>query len=328
MSGFHGRLVTAATCGLHAVEHAVMRRWERPVVVLAYHRVTALRTDHHQLAVTPGHFRDQLRALTGQFPIVRFDEDWSSAPRPALAITMDDGYADNALEALPILEELRVPVTFFVATGNVGTAVPFWWDELDALLLDDGSFPARFALEDAGVARSWPTATPAERRAFHDEVHALLKRLGVARRAWWLEALRRWRGADPWSSAAHRSLSEDELRLLAASPWATLGAHTISHPALASLPPEEQRDEIVGSKRVLEELTGRTVSVFAYPFGAPTDYGWRARRICRDAGFRRAAANFPGHVHSTTDPFEIPRFLVRDWTGEELVSRLQDFLRA
>ena len=47
-------------------------------------------------------------------------------PPRALAITFDDGYADNHRLALPVLRALGLPATVYVATGSVSDAAPFW----------------------------------------------------------------------------------------------------------------------------------------------------------------------------------------------------------
>jgi peptidoglycan/xylan/chitin deacetylase (PgdA/CDA1 family) len=45
-----------------------------------------------------------------------------------LAITFDDGYRDNFVNARPVLEQLSLPATFFAVSDWVGTAVVPWWD--------------------------------------------------------------------------------------------------------------------------------------------------------------------------------------------------------
>ncbi|MEM9704071.1 MAG: polysaccharide deacetylase family protein, partial [Planctomycetota bacterium] len=52
------------------------------------------------------------------------------APDPrSFVITIDDGYLNNLTQALPIFEELKTPVTLFVATGFVGTPCPYPFDD-------------------------------------------------------------------------------------------------------------------------------------------------------------------------------------------------------
>ncbi len=102
-------------------------------VVLGYHRVTALRSDPHHLAVHPDHFRAQMEVLRANYRPVALDdlpeavrESRSGAP-PPVAVTFDDGYHDVVSEALPILEELEVPATLFVLPGLWGQVPP--WEE-------------------------------------------------------------------------------------------------------------------------------------------------------------------------------------------------------
>src|SRR5689334_4536799 len=90
--------------GLRRAKNRALNLVDSPVVILLYHRVTTLPADPQLLAVSPDNFRAHLKFLKENFPVVRFEDDWSEVKKPAVAITFDDGYADNALEALPILE--------------------------------------------------------------------------------------------------------------------------------------------------------------------------------------------------------------------------------
>jgi peptidoglycan/xylan/chitin deacetylase (PgdA/CDA1 family) len=105
----------------------------------------------------------------------------------------------------------------------------------------------------------------------------------------------------------------------------TIGAHTVSHSRLAALSVAEQAEEVGASKRQLESWLGREITLFSYPFGRRCDYTRETLEFCRDSGFTRAAANFPGQVHRWTDPYQIPRHLVRNWPLETFVEKLQGF---
>ena len=148
----------------YRTKNRLVNLFDPPVVVLLYHRVTTLISDPQLLAVSPDHFRAHLQFLKSNYTLVRFEEDWSKVEKPAVAITFDDGYADNARETLPILEKLRVPATFFVSTGTIGTEHEFWWDELEHLVFGENYFPLQFALADDRFGRTWPTSTAAERK--------------------------------------------------------------------------------------------------------------------------------------------------------------------
>ena len=81
------------------------------------------------------------------------------------------------------------------------------------------------------------------------------------------------------------SMSAEEVRLAAYSPWVTFGAHTVSHPELENLPPARLESEIIGSKRELERILGKPVHYFAYPSGV---YDAAAFQVVERAGFRLA----------------------------------------
>jgi len=303
----------------------LLNRVDPPVLVLLYHRVTTLASDPEMLAVTPANFRAHMRYLQENFPLVRFEDDWTAVSKPAIAVTFDDGYADNALEALPILEATGVPATFFVTTGNIGTGREFWWHELERLILGQDTLPPQFTLEGGTAERSWETGTGEERRALYDGLVRLMNDAPPRQRNEWHVQLRRWAGAEPAPDGIHRSMTPEDLCLLANSSLATIGAHTVSHTQLAALSAAEQEEEIVGSKRQLESWLGREIVLFSYPFGRRCDYTSETLALCRDAGFTRAAANFPGQAHYWTDPYQIPRHLVRDWPVELFAEKLRGF---
>jgi peptidoglycan/xylan/chitin deacetylase (PgdA/CDA1 family) len=296
-----------------------------PVIVLIYHRVIALPADPQMLAVHPDRFREQLRALKSCFEVRRFEESWSDVRRPTVVLTFDDGYADNLHFALPILEENGVPATFFIATGYIGGEREFWWDELDRLLLLASGGPRLEALVPLVLPRAYALDDAAARDALYRDIHPLMKKVSIADREHVLAELARVMRGVPPARESHRVLGLDELRRLAASPIATIGAHTVSHQPLSSLSLQEQQHEIERSRNALVSWLKRDVAVFSYPFGARADYEPGTVDLCRRAGFTRVASNVQGVYRRWTDPFQVPRFLVRDWSGPDLMRRLKFF---
>jgi peptidoglycan/xylan/chitin deacetylase (PgdA/CDA1 family) len=120
------------------------------VTILAYHRVSR---DRDVLAVSPDRFRRQLelvRARGGRFisleeVITRLDEPVSS---PLVSVGFDDGYLDNLLVALPILEELEVPATIFLTSGIAAGREGFHWYR--------GAQPAAIRWADARAVAEHP----------------------------------------------------------------------------------------------------------------------------------------------------------------------------
>lgn len=310
---------------LRRLKNRMLNLLDAPVIVLAYHRVAEPAADPHQLAVSPEHFRAQMEHLRRHWRCVRFEEEWRGLREPAVAVTFDDGYADNLHQALPILKEVGMPATFFLCTGMLDSGGEFWSDDLERLVLGGSDYTATFALDDPQHGGRWPSGTLEERRLLHERLHGAMLWMKPARRDNWLAQLRSWAGGDGAGRASHRTLTREEVRELAASPLVTIGAHGVTHTPLTVLSEAEQRREIAGSRGELEALTGREVATFAYPFGGRGQCDATTRRLCREAGFRRAVTTFPGQAHRWTDPLRIPRQLVRDWDAATFAARMESF---
>jgi peptidoglycan/xylan/chitin deacetylase (PgdA/CDA1 family) len=326
MYGLAFRVASDVCSGPRKLKNRLLNMIDLPVVVLLYHRINSLQEDPYFLAVTPDNFRAQLVFLKQNFDIVRFGEDWSGLKRPSVAVTFDDGYADNLFKALPVLEEVEVPATFFISTGNIGTTEEFWWDALERIVLGNRPYPEKFELNDGRSVRVWPTSTVSDRCMLCEKLHILMFKIDAVRRGHWLVQLQQWAGAGEERREVNRVMTVEELQRLARSRWVTVGAHTVSHTLLSALPIADQKREIHESKKQLEHWLGHEVTVFSYPFGRRSDYTRDTVNLCREAGFARAAANFPGQAHKWTDPFQIPRQTVFNWPATRFSKELKRFL--
>lgn len=323
-------------------------------LVLLYHRVAEPPNDPWALAVSPANFAEQLDVLRRQARPLALGElvtrlrSGRRLPPRTIVITFDDGYADNGEIAAPALARAGVPATLFLVSGALDDAADreFWWDELERLLLTDTALPPIVRLTIGGRERAWSlgddarqcsAAThslgrawrawedpPTPRHALYRDLWEVLRPLPTAGRERAFDSLRRLvAGAAPGGGTSpagprptHRRLSAAALRELAVDGALEIGAHTVSHPALATLPPSAQRAELRESRARLEDLCGRPVRALAYPYGRPgTDYSPETMALAREAGFVCACANVAGAVDRATDPFELPRMQVQDWDG-------------
>src|SRR5262249_5527782 len=92
----------------------------------------------------------------------------------------------------------------------------------------------------------------------------------------------------------------------------TVGAHTVTHPALSSLGPAECRREIGQSKLACEALVGRPVTEFAYPYG---DFSTGAREAVKASGFTAALSIQHGPATVKSDILALPRIHVHNIDG-------------
>jgi peptidoglycan/xylan/chitin deacetylase (PgdA/CDA1 family) len=315
-------------------------------IILLYHRINSAARDSFRLNVSPAHFAEQLDVMSRRATVLRVGDLVAGhrrgrVPARSVAVTFDDAYVDNLLHAKPLLERAGATATIF-ATGSFHHE--FWWDALERILFGPETLPPTLELEAGAAHYRWHLADLAVRRrrwlpirvrvagdrpAVHGllrRLHSVLRSLGTEQRARALAELERWAGPANGSHTPYRSMTADELARAAESGVIDIGAHTLSHPRLALLAPAEQYVEIESSRRILQEVTGAPVSGFAYPFGQSGDYDGTTVQLLHDLGFDHACSAFPGRVLRRTDRYQLPRFWVEDWDGDEFERRLTRWL--
>jgi peptidoglycan/xylan/chitin deacetylase (PgdA/CDA1 family) len=309
---------------LHAIAARARRitRRRRPVILL-YHRIAAIEHDPWHLAVPPSLFAEQMEALARSRRVVPLDRmaeavERGRAPINWVAITFDDGYADLLTGALPAMQRSGCPATLFATTGVLDGG-GFWWDRLSEAIFRPPRLPRSLELGRGERRLLWeePPAGP-DRQTLHLTLWRWLRRLAVGAREEELTRIEDWAGIAP-ARERDRALTSAELRLLAESGLFSIGAHSINHPSLPQLSRAEKAAEIAGSRRACEEILGRPVTSFAYPFG---DMDEQSREEVRRAGFAYACSTSPEPVRPTSPRFALPRITVGAWTGDELLRRL------
>ena len=227
-----------------------------PLPVLFYHRVADDRANSWTIS-TAG-FASQIDWLAEHCELVGLDElqrrlRQVDSRRPAVSITFDDGYAENCVEAIPMLVRRKIPCTYFVTLRNVLRGDPFPHD----------------------VARGdrFPPNTL------------------------------------------------DQLRAMAES-GIEIGAHAYTHCSLGDISdPKRLAKEIAYSGRALQDLLGRRIRYFSFPFGLPENLSPLAFQTARWAGYDAVCSACCGYNHPGADAFHLRRFhaddglaRMRNWT--------------
>jgi peptidoglycan/xylan/chitin deacetylase (PgdA/CDA1 family) len=271
----------------------------------------------------PKVFRRQIRLLKARYTVISPEEMllWSEKkfvlPPRAVLLTCDDGLLNNLTEMLPVLEEERVRCLFFVTGASCDDEpATLWYEELFLLLLRAPAGP--FKISSADIEISGTLADRDQRRALWWNSVNQLSQVGVASRKAFLDAARvRLRtdsdapfpANDLASQRRFRLLNRGELKQLEAAGM-TIGAHSMSHPLLSRLPPELARAEMTESRACLEEVLGKRVWAFAYPFGDAHSVTPEILAMAKDAGYEVAFLNWGGGLGAELPAFAIPRIHV------------------
>jgi peptidoglycan/xylan/chitin deacetylase (PgdA/CDA1 family) len=317
-------------------------------VILMYHRVADLDSDPWSLSVTPACFEEHMRVLAKYGRLVQIRQMGKSPRRffsnkMEIAVTFDDGYADNYVNAKPVLEKYGVPATFFIATGAIDSREEFWWDEIGRIILASKVLPEKFDFEIAGKRYRWRLDALKKETIPEEEAYApvpandsqlsrirlfyvvwkILSRLPLEEKKEVLSKLAQWAGIPSGARPDHLAMTSEQLRSLARSRLFEMGAHTVHHPMLPQLSPQEQEEEIVRSRNFLEDMLDRRITSFAYPHG---EYTEETLKILKRNKFKNACMVVPKRMAAATDPFLMPRFGVVNCGGEAFEYKIKSWI--
>ena len=269
--------------------HGLRYLENKSLVIFNYHRIRKNADDIHDFddgvfGPTAEEFRAHLEWLKLNTDIISENElidhvrDQKPLSRSSVMITFDDGYRDNADIALPILQELEIPATFFISTEAIETRELGWWDKIayllknckkDQITLRDRIFDLRLERELAiKELQEWM------RTQSSDRTQNLMNELSHACNV----ALP---GINQCSSEL---MTWDQIRKVQAAGM-TIGSHTHTHRVLSTLTLSEQYEEFRISKKILEDKLGQSIRSVAYPVGGHEDWHLETGEIAERCGY-------------------------------------------
>lgn len=236
-------------------------------------------------------------------------------PHGALSITFDDGYADNQQVAVPVLNKLGLPATFFVASGFLDGG-RMWNDTVVESVRRTRL--ERLDLEALGLGVHALGSTLQRRQAI-DRLLRAIKHLPPGQRQQRVEQIASRCGA---VLPDDLMMSSEQLRQLHAAGM-EVGGHTMSHPILCSVPDDVAQGEMAENKRHLEQLLQVPMRLFAYPNGKPgSDFAARHAGLARALGYEAAVTTAPGVARPGADLMQLPRFTPWDRSERRFAWRL------
>lgn len=295
-----------------------VRRRRREIMILLYHRVNGVKTPARsitdRLSVRPKLFEKQMAFLCRYFRVMSLEDavrhlKEGKFPKGGAVVTFDDGYADNADVALPILKRWNIPAAVFVATGFAGGEKYFWWDRLETMILDRRSI--RLVLDRDDFSANLDLRTRRRRVHAFWEIYHRLRPLDSNLREDLMNGIsERLRDYGDLSRPFHASTLTWEALKTLKDMGITLGAHTHSHAMLTSLSADGIRREVNRCRSVLEKHGIGPVEAFAYPVGNEEALPKGIAVILKEAGFTCGLTTIQGRVREGDDPYFLKRINV------------------
>ena len=228
--------------------------------------------------------------------------------KPFVVFTLDDGYRDNLIHAQPIFAKHNCPYTIFVSPGIVEGSVELWWRGLEKIIADNISV----YVEIDGITHCYKTETVVEKNKAWGILSKALQNTSEYEQRKIIREIAKRYAIDLKAMCLDTAMNWAEIRQLAKDPLCSIGAHTMSHYAIAKLKEEDASKELVHSRNTISEKLNRPVAHFAFPYGDDCSAGPRDFDLATKAGFSCSVTTRTGVVFSEHKNHQqaLPRVMV------------------
>ena len=259
--------------------------------VLCYHRV--LPDDKIELDDSPNaelimplsKFIEQMKFLSETQQVVSMDglvsHLESDSDSFVVAVTFDDGYKDNLVYALPILEKYKIPSTIYIITRLPQGDTWMWWYEI----WDHLNTVKYLAFNYKNRNFKWNLSTQRRKLICFNDLSKMMLDISSDECKLLLKKITKNNDRKKYTEIC---LNWDEIQVLDRHPLITIGAHSHTHPNLNRLSKEESLMEMLSSKVLLEEKLNHSIDHFAYPYGTMNEASEREFEMIIECGFHTA----------------------------------------
>jgi peptidoglycan/xylan/chitin deacetylase (PgdA/CDA1 family) len=264
------------------------------------------------ICISPSAFEQHVKYLSASYNVVSLPDavrslrERRTLPPNAVAITFDDGYADN-LAAARTLARHGLTATFYITAGCMAGGQPFWPAELRYLV--GAIAEPRLTLSIAGRPLELDLSSAAGRDEAVNGLTKAFKRHPIPVR----EDLRtQLRARANGVQIPRVMLTWDEVREMHALGM-TIGSHTMTHPNLPNAGIAAAREELVTARERLEAEIGGPVTMFSYPNGGADRYLTpEIQQVVREAGYEGATTSRNAFATRASDLYALERIEVEE----------------
>lgn len=289
--------------------------------ILAYHSINKVSLKSLEIEQEPENFEQQMTYLKKTFHIISLSEFigykvyGAKLPENAIMVTLDDGYRDNYTFAFPIFKRLNIPASIFLTTDPIETKKPLFYDALRYAVINTSRMI--LDLRDIGLSIYCIDKTNEALLSIAiRDITEFSKQLGKYQKDKLINTIYHRLDMDMVKMKKNNNiyLSWDEITEMAHN-GIEFGAHTKTHPQLSALNLKECKEELIHSKRVIEEHIGKPVRALAYPFGGRKDFSVVTEKAAQEAGYECA---FSLSIYDGASNFTIGRKMVDSCMSSDL----------
>jgi len=239
-------------------------------------------------------------------PVMLKEIFWErKTPHKQVAITFDDGYANNYSVAYPILKAMSLPATFFITTSFIEQPNnSLWFNSIyDAIHCFSG---AELNLMEIGLGII-NVKTDEDKSAAISMIKERLKKTDPRKRKNMVDMIFDTVRKNDCIKVLSPGMSWTQIEEIASDPLMTIGGHSHTHDLLDDLTEDQAWEEIITNKRLLESHIGKEIETFSYPNG---NWNPTVSSLLERAGYNFALTTQEGFVGA--NPVALERFTVRN----------------
>lgn len=223
-----------------------------------------------------------------------------------LVLTVDDGYIDTYTNLFPILNELQIPFTFYVASSFPNKKIALWWNFLNDLLINCNSIQLynKIKLDNSTIQKKQRNYILLSREILKmgNEIHSQFDNLFQTK---YEEVVQNY---------SKELIDWCHINEMSKSSLCTIGAHTDMHFGLRFSQLKDIRKDVYSNKEDIIRYTGKTPFHFAYPYGTFFSVGFREFRLIEQLGFKSGVNTFSAGIFASDhrNTFSLPRVVLNN----------------